>query len=52
MIQQYLEGTTLEDFRPRHLRIVKARDVGLDEEEKALVSLLRSWRMKRSRQAA
>jgi DNA topoisomerase-1 len=52
VIEQYLEGTTLEDFRPRHLRIVKARDIGLDPEEKALVSLLRSWRAKRSRKAA
>jgi DNA topoisomerase-1 len=52
VVEQYLEGTTLDDFRPRHLRIVKARDIGLDQEEKALVSLLRSWRIKRSRQAA
>ena len=52
VIEQYLDGVTLEDFRPRHLRIVKARDIGLDEEEKALVSLLRSWRIKRARQAA
>jgi DNA topoisomerase-1 len=52
VVEQYLEGTTLEDFRPRHLRIVKARDIGLDQEEKALVSLLRSWRIKRSRKAA
>ena len=52
VVEQYLDGTTLADFRPRHLRIVKARDIGLDQEEKALVSLLRSWRIKRSRQAA
>jgi DNA topoisomerase I len=52
VVEQYLDGVTLEDFRPRHLRIVKARDIGLDAEEKALVSLLRSWRIKRSRQAA
>lgn len=52
VIEQYLDGRTLEDFRPRHLRIVKARDIGLDPEEKALVSLLRSWRIKRTRNAA
>jgi DNA topoisomerase I len=52
VVEQYLDGTTLEDFRPRHLRIVKARDIGLDPEENALVSLLRSWRIKRSRKAA
>ncbi len=52
VVEQYLDGVTLEDFRPRHLRIVKARDIGLDEEEKALVSLLRSWRIKRARKAA
>ena len=52
VIEQYLDGTTIEDFRPRHLRVVKARDIGLDPEESALVSLLRSWRIKRSRKAA
>jgi DNA topoisomerase I len=52
VIEQYLDGTTIADFRPRHLRIVKARDIGLDPEENALLSLLRSWRIKRSRKAA
>jgi DNA topoisomerase I len=52
VVEQYLDGTTLADFRPRNLRIVKARDIGLDQEEKALVSLLRSWRSKRARKAA
>ena len=52
VIHQYLDGTTLEDFRPRHLRVVGARDVGLDPEEQALLSLLRSWRIKRARVAA
>jgi DNA topoisomerase-1 len=52
VIDQYLDGRTIEDFRPRHLRIVSARDIGLDPEEQALVSLLRSWRMRRARQAA
>src|SRR5215210_655128 len=52
VIEQYLDGRTIEDFRPRHLRVVKARDIGLDPEESALVSLLRSWRIKRARKAA
>jgi DNA topoisomerase I len=52
VIEQYLDGRTIEDFRPRHLRIVGARDIGLDVEEQGLLSLLRSWRIRRSRAAA
>ncbi len=52
VIDQYLDGITIEDFRPRHLRIVGARDLGLDKEEQALLSLLRSWRIKQSRAVA
>lgn len=52
VIEQYLDGRTIDDFRPRHLRIVKARDIGLDPEETALLSLLRSWRIRRARIAA
>jgi DNA topoisomerase I len=52
VVEQYLDGRTIEDFRPRHLRVVRARDIGLDQEENALVSLLRSWRIKRTRKAA
>jgi DNA topoisomerase I len=52
VIDQYLDGTTIEDFRPRHLRVVGARDLGLDREEQALLSLLRSWRNKQARAAA
>jgi DNA topoisomerase-1 len=52
VIEQYLDGRTIEDFRPRHLRIVAARDTGLDHEEQALLSLLRSWRIRRARAAA
>ena len=52
VVEQYLDGRTIEDFRPRHLRVVKARDIGLDDEEQAVVSLLRSWRIRRSRAAA
>jgi DNA topoisomerase I len=52
VIDQYLDGRTIEDFRPRHLRVVGARDIGLDPEEQALLSLLRSWRIRQSRAAA
>jgi DNA topoisomerase-1 len=52
VIEQYLDGRTIEDFRPRQLRVVKARDIGLDPEENALLSLLRSWRIRRARKAA
>jgi DNA topoisomerase-1 len=52
VIEQYLDGRTIEDFRPRHLRVVGARDMGLDFEEQALLSLLRSWKIRQSRVAA
>ncbi len=52
VIEQYLDGRTIEDFRPRHLRIVTARDIGLDREEQATLSLLRSWRIREARRAA
>jgi DNA topoisomerase-1 len=52
VVEQYLDGRTIEDFRPRRLRVVGAHDVGLDREEQSLLSLLRSWRIRRSRAAA
>jgi DNA topoisomerase-1 len=52
VIEQYLEGRTLEDFRPRHLRVVGAREIDLNAEEQALLSLLRSWRIRQARAAA
>ena len=52
VVEQYLDGRTIDDFRPRHLRVVKARDIDLDPEENALLSLLRSWRIRRARAAA
>jgi len=52
VVEQYLDGRTIDDFRPRHLRVVGARDTGLDREEQALLSLLRSWRIRRARVAA
>lgn len=47
VIDQYLDGRTIEDFRPQHLRVVGARDLGLNLEEQATLSLLRSWRIRR-----
>jgi DNA topoisomerase I len=52
VIEQYMDGRTIEDFRPRHLRVVGARELGLNPEELSLVSLLRSWRIRRARAAA
>jgi DNA topoisomerase I len=52
VVDQYLDGRTIDDFRPRHLRVVGARDIRLDPEEQALVSLLRSWRIRQARAAA
>jgi DNA topoisomerase-1 len=51
VIEQYLDGRTIDDFRPRHLRVVGARDIELSVEEQALLSLLRSWRIRQSRTA-
>ena len=52
VVEQYLDGRTIDVFRPRHLRVVRARDIGLDPEEQAVTSLLRSWRIRRGRAAA
>jgi DNA topoisomerase-1 len=52
VVEQYLDGRTIEDFRPRHLRVVGARDTVLDREEQATLSLLRSWRIRTARAAA
>jgi DNA topoisomerase-1 len=52
VVEQYLDDRTIDDFRPRHLRVVGARDTGLDREERALLALLRSWRIRRTRLAA
>jgi DNA topoisomerase I len=52
VIEQYLDGRTIDDFRPRHLRVVKAREPGLSPEEQATLGLLRSWRIREPRKAA
>ena len=52
VVEQYLDGRTIDDFRPRHLRAVNARDPGLSREERATLGLLRSWRIRESRKRA
>ena len=49
VVEQWRDGRTLDHFRERSLRVVSAR--GLEEEEAALLRLLRSWRV-RSRMAS
>jgi DNA topoisomerase-1 len=51
VVEQYMDGRTIDDFRPRRLRVVGARDLVLDAEEAALLSLLRSWRIRSARAA-
>jgi DNA topoisomerase I len=52
VIEQYMGGRTIEDFRPRRLRVVGARELGLNPEERSLLTLLRSWGIRRARLAA
>jgi DNA topoisomerase-1 len=52
VVEQYLDGRTIHDFRPRHLRVVGAREINLDPEERAVLALLRSWRIRQAREAA
>jgi DNA topoisomerase-1 len=52
VIELYREGQTIEDFRPRKLRVVSARQTGLEPEERALLALLRSWHASNTRLAA
>jgi DNA topoisomerase-1 len=48
VLDQYRDGRTLEDFEGRRLRVVSGRLRALTSEEKALLSLLRSWRVRRA----
>jgi DNA topoisomerase I len=51
VIEQYRDGRTLESFsraRPR----LSARSPGLTPNEEALLTLLRSWRIRSARKAA
>jgi DNA topoisomerase-1 len=49
VIEQYLDGRTLAHFRPRRERALSARTGSLDVEEESLLTLLRSWRVRRAR---
>jgi DNA topoisomerase I len=51
VVEQYLDGRTLDDFRPRHLRIVGARDIGLDLEERSRIAVA-LLRIRQARAAA
>ena len=48
VIEQWRDGRTLELYRARGRRVVSGRDTELLAEEAALLSLLRSWRIRRS----
>jgi DNA topoisomerase-1 len=52
VVEQYLDGRTIDDYRPRNLRVVGARELGLNVEEQGVLSLLRSWRIRCARKAA
>jgi DNA topoisomerase-1 len=52
VVDAFTDGRTLVDFRPRALRVVRARGLELDPEEAALLTLLRSARARESRRAA
>jgi DNA topoisomerase I len=52
VIEQWREGRTLEDgFPKRRLTVVHGRTLDLLPEEKALLTLLRSWRIRQARAA-
>ena len=49
VIEQFRDGRTLDHFRDRTHRQVSAQTVGLEPEEQSLLTLLRSWRIRRAR---
>ncbi len=52
VVEQFLAGRTLDDFRPHRLRVASRLAAGLAPEEAALLSLLRSWRIRSARPEA
>ena len=52
VLEQFRDGRTLDHFRGRAERKLSARTPALDPEEQSLLSLLRSWRIRRARPAA
>ena len=51
VVEQYLAGITLERFEANG-RPLSATRRGLSRDERALLSLLRSWRIRKARDAA
>jgi DNA topoisomerase-1 len=51
VVEQYREGVTLERFDANADRPLSATQRGLSGDERALLSLLRSWRLRRARTA-
>ena len=49
VIEQFRRGRTIEHFRPRGDRVLSTHATALDAEEQALLTLLRSWRIRRAR---
>ena len=49
VVEQWRDGRTIEKWRDRRRRVVSGHDTELLAEEAALLSLLRSWRIRRSR---
>ena len=49
VLEQFREGRTLDHFRGRSERKLSARAAALEPEEESLLSLLRSWRIRRAR---
>jgi DNA topoisomerase I len=47
VLEQFRAGRTIEHFRPRAQRRLSAVEGSLDPEEEGLLSLLRSWRVRR-----
>ena len=52
VIEQFREGRTIEHFRPRRQRVLSGHTTSLDAEEEALLTLLRSWRIRRGRSSS
>jgi DNA topoisomerase IB len=51
VVEQYRAGITLERFNRNGARPLSATRPGLSKDERALLSLLRSWRMRKRRAA-
>ena len=52
VLEQFREGRTLDHFRDRAERRLSAQTPELESEEQSLLTLLRSWRIRRGRDSA